>query len=108
MHTRIALAALAATLAATSAFAQQGSPNTTPGTVSRVILVDIKPGRSDQFWADMRQNLKPIWDEQKRQGLLVNYPVATKTTTEGADDWNVMVILTFTNWAALDTFASRA
>ncbi|HEU4747245.1 MAG TPA: hypothetical protein VFS56_02000 [Gemmatimonadaceae bacterium] len=108
MFTRLALAAFAATLADSPAFAQPGSPNTTPGTVSRVVLLDIKPGRANAFWADMRQNWKPLWDEQKRQGLLVDYSVATKTTTEGADDWDVLVTLTYANWAAFDTFGSRA
>jgi len=108
MHKRLAVAALAATLLGAPALAQQGSPNTTPGAVTRVILMDIKPGRGDGFWMDMRKNLKPIADEQKRQGLLVDYTVATKVTTDRPDDWDVVVTLTYPNWAALDTFGTRS
>jgi len=46
--------------------AQAGSPNTTPGTVSRVTLLRINPGHGDMFWQDVRQHALPIWEEQKR------------------------------------------
>lgn len=108
MHTRFAVAALSVTLFAAPALAQQGSPNTTPGAVTRVILIDIKPGRGDGFWMDMRKNLKPISDEQKRQGMLLDYTVATKVTVDHADDWDVVVTLTYPNWAALDTFGPKS
>ena len=106
MHKRLALAALAVTLVSTAGLAQQ-SPNVTPTTVTRVVLIRIKPGRSDQFWQDMRQHLKPVYDEEKRQGILVDYSVATKATTDNADDWNVVLTLTYKNWAALDSLGPR-
>lgn len=106
MHKPLALAALAVALVSTDGLAQQ-SPNTNPTTVTRVVLIRIKPGRSDQFWQDLRQHLKPIYDEEKRQGILVDYSVATKATTENADDWNVVLTLTYRNWAALDSLAPR-
>jgi hypothetical protein len=107
MNKPFALAALALAITAAPALAQQ-SPNTTPTTVTRVTLVKIKPGHGDQFWADIRQNLKPVYDEQKRQGLLTDYSVATKATTDSPDDWGVVITVTYPNWAALDTFQSRS
>jgi hypothetical protein len=107
MHKPFAIAALTLMLCAAAAAAQQ-SPNTTPGTVTRVILIHIKPGHADPFWADIRQHGKPVWDEEKRQGLITNYSVSTKSTTETPDDWNVAVTVTYPNWASLDTFTSRA
>lgn len=107
MHKPLALAALALAITAAPGLAQQ-SPNTTPTTVTRVTLVKIKPGHGDQFWADIRQNLKPVYDEQKRQGLLTDYSVATKSTTDSPDDWSVVITVTYPNWAALDTFTSRS
>jgi hypothetical protein len=56
----------------------------------------------------MRQHGKPIYDEQKKQGLLTNYTVGTKSTLDNPEDWNVVLTLTYPNWAALDTFTSRA
>lgn len=92
-------------LCAAPLFGQAASPNTTPTTVTRIVLVKIKPGHAEPFWADVRQHLKPISDEQKRQGIITNYSVATKATSESADDWNVVFAITYKNWAALDDLA---
>jgi hypothetical protein len=79
----------------------------TLGPINRIILVDIKPGKGSDFWTDLRQNLRPLYDEYKRQGLIQNYSVGVKTTAEGPQDWDAVIILTFKNWAALDTFATK-
>jgi hypothetical protein len=107
MHTRLPLAALALMLCAAPALAQQGSPNTTPGTVTRVVLIHIKAGHADPFWADLRQHGRPVWDEEKRQGIVTNYTVATKPTADSPDDWNVALTFTYPNWAAFDNLTSR-
>ena len=77
------------------------------GAINRIILVDIKPGKASAFWTDLRQNLRPLYDEYKRQGLIEDYSVGVKSTSEGVDDWDAVLILTFRNWAALDTFATK-
>jgi len=106
MHKRLPLAALALMLCTAPALAQQ-SPNTTPGTVTRVVLIRIKPGHADQFWADFRQHGKPVFDEEKRQGIVTNYTVATKPTLDNPEDWTVALTFTYPNWAALDNLVSR-
>jgi hypothetical protein len=106
MHKHHAVAALALILCAAPALAQQ-SPNTTPTTVTRVTLIRIKPGHNDQFWADVRQHQKPVADEQKRQGIITDYSVGTKSTLDNPDDWNVVVTTTYPNWATLDNLTSR-
>jgi hypothetical protein len=106
MHRRLAIAALALMVAAPAAIAQQ-SPNTTPGTLSRIVLIRIKPGHGDQFWADFRQHQKPIYDEEKRQGIIADWSVSTKPTLDNPDDWGVALVLTYPNWAALDNLGPR-
>jgi hypothetical protein len=107
MQKRLPLAALALMLCAAPALAQQGSPNTTPTTLTRVELIRIKPGHADQFWADFRQHRKPVNDEMIRQGILTHSSVATKATLDNPDDWNVAMTVTAPNWAALDNIGSR-
>ena len=87
--------------------AQPGSPNTTPGAVARIIHVRIKPGHGDAFWADVRQNLKPVWDAEKAQGIISDYLVSTKLSTESPDDWGVSFQLVYPNYATLDNLASK-
>jgi hypothetical protein len=85
----------------------QAQEHYTLGPINRIILVDIKPGKGSEFWTDLRQNLRPLYDEWKRQGLIQSYSVGVKTTAEGPQDWDTVIILTFKNWAALDTFATK-
>src|SRR5260370_14616669 len=107
MHNPTAVAALAIALCTAPALAQPGSPNTTPGTVTRIVLIHIKPGHADQFWQDVRQHQKPVYDEEKRQGILTNYSVATKPTQDNPDDGNVADTLTSANSAALSKHGPR-
>ena len=85
------LATLLTIAAALPMGAQTPTPNTTPGAVVRVVHLRIKPGRTDAFWADVRQNLKPVWDAEKQAGIISDYMVSTKSTTEGPNDWGCLV-----------------
>jgi hypothetical protein len=96
--------AILATLVAVPVFAQE---NFTEGTISRIILIHIKPGKNTDFWSDIRQNLKPIYEEYKKQGVINDYAFFTKATSENADDWNVGINLVYKNYGALDGLAAR-
>ncbi len=84
-----------------------GQENFTEGPLSRIVLLRIKPGHTTDFWADVRQNLKPIYEEYKKQGIITSYGFFTKATLENADDWNVGLTLDYQNYAALDGLALR-
>jgi hypothetical protein len=81
--------------------------NFTEGRVSRIVLLRINPGKGTDFWADVRQNAKPIFEEYKKQGVIVDYGFFTKATTENAEDWNVGYALDYANYAAIDGLAAR-
>lgn len=81
--------------------------NFTEGSVVRVTLVDIKPGKGMEFWQDLRQNLKPIWEEYKKAGIIKNYSVSLKSTTDDPADWDVAIGLEYANWAAMDGLGAR-
>ncbi len=103
---RSALALLVLVLAF-STHPVQAQEHYTLGPISRIILVDIKPGKGSEFWTDLRQKVRPLYDEYKRQGLIQDYSVGLKTTADGPQDWDVAIVLTFKNWAALDAFATK-
>ncbi|HYS52918.1 MAG TPA: hypothetical protein VER58_04010 [Thermoanaerobaculia bacterium] len=81
--------------------------NFTLGTVERVVLLRINPGKTNDFWADLRQHTKPVFEEYKKQGIITNYGFFTKATAENRDDWNVGYFLEYQNYAALDGLATR-
>ncbi len=84
------------------------NPNYTVGPVWRVTYYHLKPGQGDAFWKDFRENLKPVYDEVKKQGWITDYKVWTNVTTDNPGDWDVAVGLMFPNWAALDQIDAKA
>jgi len=72
-----------------------------------VLLIDIKPGKNSEFWTDLRQNGKPILEAYKTAGIIEDYTITLKTTSDGEDDWDVSIIVKYKNFAALDGLAAR-
>jgi hypothetical protein len=93
-------------LAASPGFAQ--SPNFDPGPVWRVTYYHMKPGQGDAFWKDFRENAKPIFEEFKKAGLIVDYKIFTNPVTDHPGDWNVAISVSYPNYAALDQMAAKA
>ena len=79
----------------------------TEGPVWRVTLVKVKPNQMDAYLTSLRQNSKPLLDEQKRQGLIVDYKVFLKETTEGPHDWDLALAVQYKNHAAMDGLTAK-
>jgi hypothetical protein len=93
-------------LTALPSFAQ--SPNYDVGPVWRVTYYHIKPGQGDAFWKDFRENLKPVYEAVKKEGMIVDYKVWYNLTADRPDDWDVAVGVLYPNYAALDQIDARA
>jgi len=78
------------------------------GPVWRVVYFDIKPGMTDPFWTDIKENLQPIFDDYKKQGWLVDYKFYTNPVAEHPGDWNVAVALEYKNWGTIDEMGEKA
>jgi hypothetical protein len=79
----------------------------TEGTISRVILLKIKPGRFNAFMEDLRDNVRPVWEEEKNQGLIMDFKIYLNSTADTPQDWDVAVALQYKNYAALDGLAGK-
>ena len=79
----------------------------TEGGVTRVTLVQILPGHFNAFMEDLKTNIKPIWDAQKKAGLIENYSIFLNTTKANPDDWDLGFALSYKNFAALDGLAQK-
>jgi hypothetical protein len=93
-------------LTALPVFAQ--NPNYDVGPVWRVTYYHIKPGQGEAFWKDFRENLKPVYESVKKEGLLSEYKVWLNLVTDHPDDWDVAVGLLFPNYATLDQIDAKA
>jgi hypothetical protein len=102
---RFAVAALCFSLMSfASAVAQD---QYTEGGVTRVTLVQILPGHFNAFMDDLKNNIKPIWEAQKKAGLIESYNLFLNTTKANADDWDIGFSLGYKNFAALDGLAQK-
>ena len=81
------------------AFAQE---HFTEGPVWRITIVRVKPTQLDAYLTSLRQSSKPILEEQKRQGLIVDYKVFLKETQDSPQDWTLALAVEYKNHAALD------
>jgi hypothetical protein len=79
----------------------------TEGPVWRVQLIRIKPTQFDAYLTSLRQSTKPLLDEQKRQGIIVDYKVFLKETKHDPQDWDMAVAVEYKNHAALDGLAAK-
>jgi len=102
------LFSLALTLLALGPTLVAQNPNYNNGPVWRVTYVDVKPGMADAFWTDIRQNSKPIYDEFKKQGWIVDYKFYTNPVASHPGDWSVAIAVEYKNWSTLDEMADKA
>jgi hypothetical protein len=72
------------------------------GTVTRVVLLNVLPGHSDAFYADLKKNIVPLWDAEKKAGLIIDYSLFINQTSSGSNDWDIGYTITYKNMAALD------
>ncbi len=74
----------------------------TEGTVERVVLVRTLPGHFNAFMDDLKNNIEPVWNAEKSEGLILNYQVFFNQTKSSPEDWDTGYSLTYKNMAALD------
>jgi hypothetical protein len=101
----VAIAAMCAlSLAAVGAHAQEKPYR--EGTVWSVSMIRVKPGMFDVYMRDVLPLRKKINDEAQKQGLLVSSHVLTGNAM-GRDDWDVMFLDEYKNWAAFDGITAK-
>jgi len=91
-------------LLAPALFAQE---HYTEGPVWRVSLIRVKPNQMDAYLTSLRQSSKPILDEEKRNGTIVDYKFFLKETRSNPEDWDICLAVEYKNHAALDGLTAK-
>jgi hypothetical protein len=78
----------------------------TEGTVWTVTMIRVKPGMFDVYMRELLPLRKKIEDEAKKQGLVISSRILSGNSM-GRDDWNVMILEEYKNWAAFDGLAAK-
>jgi len=92
-------------LLAPALFAQE---HYTEGPVWRVSLIRVKPNQLDAYLTSLRQSSKPLLDEEKRQGTILDYKFFLKETKNNPEDWDLCLAVEYKNHAAMDGLAAKA
>lgn len=92
-------------LVAPSLFAQE---HYTEGPIWRVQLIRVKPTQMDAYLTSLRKSTKPLIEEEKKQGMIVDYKVFLKETKNNPEDWDICVAIEYKNHAAMDGLAAKA
>lgn len=92
-------------LLAPALFAQE---HYTEGPIWRVQLIRVKPTHMDEYLTSLRKSTKPLIEEEKKQGLIMDYKVFLKQTKNNPEDWDICVAIQYKNYAAMDGLAAKA
>jgi hypothetical protein len=91
-------------LLAPALFAQE---HYTEGPIWRIQLIRVKPTQMDAYLTSLRQSTKPLIEEEKKQGMIVDYKVFLKETKNSPEDWDICVAIQYKNHAAMDGQAAK-
>ena len=73
----------------------------TQGSVWSITMIRVKPGMFDVYMRDVLPLRKKINEEAKKQGLILSDHILSGNAT-GRDDFDVITLTEYKNWAALD------
>ncbi len=88
-----------AVILALQGFAQE---NYTEGPVWSVTTIRVKPAHFDDYLTALHRDIKPFFEEAKRQGVIMDYKVFLKETRSSPHDWDVALALLYKNHAQMD------
>jgi hypothetical protein len=80
----------------------------TEGPIWRIQLIRVKPTHMDEYLTSLRRSTKPLIEEEKRQGLILDYKVFLKETKNNPEDWDICVAIEYKNYAAMDGLAAKS
>ena len=87
----------------------QASPTTTRGSnapytegpIWVLTMIKTKAGLSDDYFKSISQTVKPVYDEEKKQKIVLDYKIL-QGDAMGAQDFNILIMVEYPNMAALD------
>lgn len=80
----------------------------TEGPVWQVSLIRVKPNQGDAYLSSIRERSKPLLDEQKKQGMILDYKWFFNMTQHDPQDWDMALAVQYKNFAALDGLDAKA
>ncbi|MFZ3212335.1 MAG: hypothetical protein WA188_12555 [Terriglobales bacterium] len=61
----------------------------------------------DAYLTSLRKDSKPLLDEEKRQGMILDYKLFLKETKNDPKDWDLALAVLYKNHAAMDNLGAK-
>jgi hypothetical protein len=74
----------------------------TEGPVWDITYVRTKPDQRDAYLTSLKENTAPILEEEKKEGLILDYKILNNLTQKDPHDWDLAIAVQYKNFAALD------
>ena len=71
------------------------------GSIWLLTFVKIKTGLSDEYFKSISASLKPLFDEEKKQKLILNYKILSAESGDERD-FNVIIMVEYPNKSAVE------
>ncbi|HZR78170.1 MAG TPA: hypothetical protein VFA58_03130 [Chthoniobacterales bacterium] len=64
-------------------------------------MIKTKAGLDDEYFKQITGTVKPVYDEEKKQKIILDYKILTGES-HGRDEANIIIMVEYANMAALD------
>jgi hypothetical protein len=76
------------------------------GPVWTLTMIKTKTGLADEYLKQITGSVKPVYDEEKKQKIILDYKILNGEAS-GPQDFNILILVEYPNWAAFDNLRDR-
>ena len=76
------------------------------GPVWTLTMIKTKTGLGDEYLKQITQTVKPVYDEEKKQKIILDYKILNGEAS-GPQDFNILILVEYANWAAFDNLRAK-
>jgi len=69
-------------------------------------MIKTKTGLADEYLKQITGTVKPVYDEEKKQNVILDYKILNGEAS-GPQDFNIMILVEYPNWAAFDNLRGK-
>jgi hypothetical protein len=76
------------------------------GPVWTLTMIKTKTGLADEYLKQITGSVKPVYDEEKKQKVILDYKILDGEAS-GPEDFNILILVEYPNWAAFDNLRDK-
>jgi hypothetical protein len=78
----------------------------TEGPVWTLTMIKTKTGLSDEYIKQITGTVKPVYEEEKKQKIILDYKILMGDAAD-PHDFNILILVEYPNWAAFDNLRDK-